>query len=67
MVITIIYCKYCNKEIDPVDNPDKKNHVCILCCIDRSDFNDPMPWIKSDNDKKKNDKNLVNLKFNRGI
>ena len=24
MVSTIIYCKYCNKEIDPVDNPDKK-------------------------------------------
>ena len=55
MVSTIIYCKYCNKEIELVDNPDKKTPVCISCCIDKSDFNDPMPWIKSDTDKKKND------------
>ena len=55
MVNAIIYCKYCNKEIELVDNPDKKNPVCISCCIDRSDFNDPIPWIKIDTDKKKND------------
>ena len=33
-----------------MDNPDKKNPVCISCCFDRSDFNDPTPWIKSDTD-----------------
>ena len=56
MFNAIIYCKYCNKEIDPVDNPDKKDPVCISCCFDRSDLLDPMPWVDSDTDKKKNDK-----------
>ena len=55
MANTIICCKYCNKEIDPLDNPDKKDPVCISCFIKKSDFNDPMPWFKNEYDKKKND------------
>ena len=46
-----IYCKFCSKEINPIDNPDKKNPVCISCLIYRSDFNDPMPWTKTVTEK----------------
>ena len=57
MANTIICCKYCNKEIDPLDNPDKKTLFVYRVLLKGQTSTTPCLGLKKNMIKKRTIKN----------